>query len=175
MRIQVGCEFSYQAEVDTHAVIQVEPRLDCGIRALEERWANIPQTGMSRYVDAYGNMCRRATIHRGASTLRYDALLDVMDGPDPQRIDAAEVPPRNVPDSVLLYTLPSRFCPSQGAANDAWALFGSSPPGWGRVQAICDWVHREVTFGYLETSPLATRSTCSTPEPVCAVTSLTWR
>ena len=46
--------------------------------------------------------------------------------------------------------------PHSGAANDAWTLFGSAAPGWQRVEAICDWVHSEIKFGYLDTSPLAT-------------------
>jgi transglutaminase-like putative cysteine protease len=57
---------------------------------------------------------------------------------------------------VLVFTLPSRFCPSQDLGDVAWKLFGDAPPGWDRVQAICDWVHSEITFGYLETSLLAT-------------------
>jgi hypothetical protein len=65
MRVQVGCEFFYDAEVATHAAIQVEPRLDGRVRALDERWANTPQIGMSRFVDSYGNVCRRATILHG--------------------------------------------------------------------------------------------------------------
>jgi len=156
MRVQVGCEFLYDAQVDTHAVIQVEPRLEGGVRALEEHWANEPQIGMSRYVDGHGNICRRATIAAGASSLRYNALLEVPDVADRQRLDADEVAPDQLPDETLVYTLPSRFCPTQELADDAWRLFGSCPPGWRRVQTICDWVHGEVTFGYLDTSPLAT-------------------
>jgi transglutaminase-like putative cysteine protease len=156
MRLEVGCEFSYKAEVSTHAVIQVEPRLDGDVRALDERWATTPQIGMSRYLDGYGNMCRRATIPPGESSFRYEALLDLPDGSDLERLDAVELAPEQLPAEVLVFTLPSRFCPSQELANDAWALFGASPPGWTRVQTICDWVHSEVRFGYLDTSPLAT-------------------
>ncbi len=156
MRVQVGCEFVYRAEVDTHAVIQVEPRLDGGVAALDERWLNAPQLGMSRYVDSYGNVCRRATLPPGDTSLRYTALLEVPDAADPEQRDAAEVAPGLLPDAVLLYTLPSRFCPAQELADDAWRLFGSVPPGWGRVQAICDWVHAEVHFAYVTASPLAT-------------------
>jgi transglutaminase-like putative cysteine protease len=155
MRIEVGCEFVYHAEVATHAVIQVEPRLEGGVLAYAERWTNTPQIGMSRYVDGFANICRRATISPGSSSLRYEALLEVPDMADPQRLDAAEMPPADLPDDVLVFTLPSRYCPSQELANDAWSLFGSLTPGWGRVQAICDWVHHEVKFGYLDTSPLA--------------------
>lgn len=156
MRIQVGCEFLYRADVATHAVIQVEPRLEAGVRALEEQWSNDPPIGMARYVDNYGNLCRRATLVPGESSLRYHAVLEVPERPDPEDLDAAEVPPDRLPDEALVYTLPSRFCPSQELADDAWRLFGSCPQGWGRVQTICDWVHDEVTFGYRDTSPLAT-------------------
>ncbi len=156
MRVRVGCEFLYQAEVATHAVIQVEPRLEGGVRALDEVWTNVPPIGMSRYVDGFGNVCRRATIAAGASSLRYMAVVEVPGVADPERLDATELAPQDLPDEALVFTLPSRYCPSQELANDAWSLFGSCPPGWRRVQTICDWVHSEVTFGYLDTSPLAT-------------------
>jgi transglutaminase-like putative cysteine protease len=156
MRIQVGCEFVYDAEVPTHAVIQVEPLLDAAVRALDERWMTVPQLAMSRYMDAYGNICRRTTVPAGVSSLRYDARLQVPDAPDPEQIEAVELAPEDLPDEVLVYTLPSRHCPSYDLADDAWALFGSLPRGWSRVQAISDWVHSEIKFGYLDTSPLIT-------------------
>jgi transglutaminase-like putative cysteine protease len=156
MQVNVGCEFTYRAEVPTHAVIQVEPRLENGVAVLDERWTNVPRVGMTRYVDSFGNVCRRTTIVPGDSSLRYDATLEVPEAVDPERLDAVELAPRDLPDDVLVFTLPSRYCPSQELADDAWRLFGSLPPGWGRVQAICDWVHDEVAFGYLDTSPLAT-------------------
>ena len=92
MQIRVGCEFLYEAEVATHAVIQVEPRLDGAVRALDEHWANKPPLAMSRYVDGFGNICRRATMPIGASSLRYDALARVPDGPDPECLDAGSSP-----------------------------------------------------------------------------------
>jgi transglutaminase-like putative cysteine protease len=156
MQIRVGCEFSYEAEVPTHAVIQVEPRLESAVRAVDERWTNTPMVAMSRYLDASGNVCRRATIAAGFSTFRYDALLELPHETEPVRLDASEVPPADLPDDTLVYTLPSRYCPSQELADVAWNLFGSVRPGWHRVQAICDWVHAEIAFSYASASPLAT-------------------
>ncbi len=156
MRVEVGCDFSYRAEVATHAVFQVEPRLDARIRAIDERWTKTPEAGMSRYVDGFSNMCRRTTISPGLSSWRYNAVLEVPGEADPECFDAPEVAAERLPDEALVFTLPSRFCPSQELADEAWRLFGSIPPGWGRVQTICDWVHNEITFGYLSTAPLAT-------------------
>jgi len=156
MHVRVGCQFDYRAEVPTHAVIQVEPRLEGGVLGLNETWTNTPQIGMSRYVDGFGNLCRRATIPPGLSTLHFDALLEVPDRLDPRPVAAPEVPPAELPDNALVFTLPSRFCPSADLADAAWELFGATPTGWDRVQAISDWVHQEITFGYDRTSPLAT-------------------
>jgi transglutaminase-like putative cysteine protease len=156
MQIRVGCEFLYEAEVATHAVIQVEPRLDGAVRALGERWANVPQLAMWRYVDGFGNVCRRATLPVGGSALRYDAVLQTAEGLDPEGVDAPKVAPQDLPDEALVFTLASAFCPTQELADDAWRLFGSVPPGWRRVQEICDWVHSEIAFGYLQTAPFAT-------------------
>ncbi len=156
MQLEVGCEFTYRADVATHAVFLVEPRFDLGPRALNEQWTTTPRVGMSRYVDGYGNMCRRSTLSSGLSSWRYSATIEVRDDADPEDIDAWEVAPGELPDGALVYTLPSRFCPVQELADEAWRLFGSVTPGWRRVQAICDWVHGEITFGYLKTAPLAT-------------------
>ena len=156
MQIRVGCQFSYQAEVPTHAIVQVEPRLEGAVRALDERWDNEPVLPMSRYLDTFGNICRRTTLPTGASVLRYDALLDVPSTPDPQAPGLPEVPPAELPDEVLVYTLASLYCPTMELADAAWSLFGSLSPGWSRVQAICDWVHREITFGYMRTAPFVT-------------------
>jgi transglutaminase-like putative cysteine protease len=38
----------------------------------------------------------------------------------------------------------------------AWEHFESSPPGWARVQAICDFVHKHITFGYEHARPTKT-------------------
>jgi transglutaminase-like putative cysteine protease len=134
----------------------VEPRLAGGVLAIHETWTTEPKQGLSRYVDAFGNSCRRMTIPADKSTIRYNALLEVPGGADPDRLDAAELRPQDLPDDALVYTLPSRFCPSDELADAAWSLFSSVPTGWGRVQAICDWVHNEVRFGYGSSTPMTT-------------------
>jgi transglutaminase-like putative cysteine protease len=48
----------------------------------------------------------------------------------------------------LMYLLGSRYCETELLMNTAWTLFGSTQPGWPRVQAICDWVHHHISFGY---------------------------
>jgi transglutaminase-like putative cysteine protease len=61
---------------------------------------------------------------------------------------AGETPIGVLPHDALMYLLPSRYCESDLLASEALRLFGHLSPGWGRVQAICDFVNQHVVFGY---------------------------
>ena len=50
----------------------------------------------------------------------------------------------------------SRYCEVDLLSNTASELFWNAPRGWKRVQAVCDWVHNKVTFGYEFSSPIRT-------------------
>jgi transglutaminase-like putative cysteine protease len=41
-----------------------------------------------------------------------------------------------------------RYCDTQKLSDFAWQTFGNSKTGWDPVQAICDFVHNHITFGY---------------------------
>jgi transglutaminase-like putative cysteine protease len=85
-----------------------------------------------------------------AGRLRLSNSTVIEDSGDPDAIkpDAAEMPVDELPSETLRYLLPSRFCEVDLLSNTAVELFGSTPRGWGRVQAICDWIHDKVTFSY---------------------------
>jgi transglutaminase-like putative cysteine protease len=155
-RIRVGCSFAYRAEIDTPAVFQVQPSDGRGVRLLHENWSIHPETTGHHYRDLYGNLCLRLVLPTGRSTLRYDALAEVPDTVDDADEDAPETPPDQLPDDVLLYTLPSRYCLPDTLGDEAWARFGTSPPGYRRVQAICTHVHQHLQFQYGSTTAQST-------------------
>jgi transglutaminase-like putative cysteine protease len=155
LAIRVGCEFVYEAESPTPAVLVVQPdEREQPVR--EATWTSDPLTPHHDYRDLYGNLCRRLTFAPGTTTIRYDALADVPPGPAETDWSAREVPVEELPDETLLYTLPSRLCPSDLLADRAWELFGGAEPGWARVQAICDWVHGNTKFSYGTSRPHTT-------------------
>ena len=156
MRLRVGCEFVHDVASPVHAVVQVEPRVDGDFAIVEESWRNDPAVASSRFIDGFGNLCRRLTIPAGVSTLRYDATIDLAGTPDEWQTEASEIPPERLPADALVFTLPSRFCPSDQLGDTAWELFGAVEPGWPRVQAICDWVNNELTFGYGSSTAVTT-------------------
>ena len=67
---------------------------------------------------------------------------------DPVVWDAGQVPVEWLPEETLVFLLASRFCDSDRLLDLAWRLFGAAAPGWPRVQAICDFVHNHIKFGY---------------------------
>ncbi len=156
VRIRVGCEFTFQAAAVSHTVIQVEPSRIDRTSILREEWGFTPAASRRGYRDLYGNLCQRVQVPAGPSTVRYDALVEVPRVPDDLNESAREVPAELLPDDVLVYTLPSRYCLSDDLADEAWRMFGPVAPGWGRVQAICDFVHSDIRFQYGTSSPRTT-------------------
>jgi transglutaminase-like putative cysteine protease len=149
MKLDVGCDFDYETAAPLPAIFVVRPvGSDFRQVVLDERWSTDPPTPFHDYVDLYGNECRRLTLQPGSLHVRYDAVVEVTDELDPVALEAQQLPVQDLPDDVLVYTLPSRFCLSDLLSDRAWALFGSTEPGWARAQAICDFVHDHIVFGY---------------------------
>ncbi|MGP3959546.1 transglutaminase-like domain-containing protein [Nonomuraea sp. 3N208] len=155
-RVRVGCEFVYVAAIDTPTVLQVELQDAAPVSLAQHGWSTEPQLRIRRYTDLYGNLCVRVVLPAGRSTLRYDALALVPDAAEHADEHAPELPPEELPDDVLIYTLPSRYCLPDMLGDEAWSRFSALSPGYLRVQAICDHVHRHLTFRYGSSGPLST-------------------
>jgi len=153
VRVDVGCEFDYETQVTTPAVVLVRPFSTDEQRVLAERWVCEPGVPFHDYVDLYGNICRRINLGPGRLRFRYDATVVVSDEFDGYAPEAEQVAVEALPDEALVYTLPSRYCLSDVLSDRAWELFGATEPGWSRVQAICDFVNGHVTFGYGSSTP----------------------
>jgi transglutaminase-like putative cysteine protease len=147
-RVMVGCEFVHWAQIDTPTVFQIQPRDEPPVTLVRENWSYEPQMRTHGYTDLYGNPCLRLVLPAGRSSLRYRAVLDVPDATEDADEEAPQLPPEALPDEVLLYTLPSRYCLPDMLGDEAWSRFGGAETGYRRVQAICDYVHRHVEFRY---------------------------
>jgi transglutaminase-like putative cysteine protease len=155
-RLRIGCEFTYEAAIRTPTVFQVQANDEPRVKVLEESWSIDPVVDSHSYVDLYGNPCLRVVLPAGTSTLRYDALAVVPDATEDYDEDAPEIMPEQLPDDVLIYTLPSRYVLPDMLANESWSRFGSMAPGYRRVQAITQHVHDHLTFSYGSSNPMST-------------------
>jgi transglutaminase-like putative cysteine protease len=107
-----------------------------------------PQVPLDIYTDGFGNTCARIVAPAGGIRLMSDALIRDSGTPEPTVPDAQEHPVESLPHDALMYLLGSRYCETERLMDDAWRLFGGMTPGWSRVQAVCDFVHRHIEFGY---------------------------
>ena len=99
-------------------------------------------------MDGFGNTCTRIVVPAGGIRLAADGLIQDSGLPEPAYAYAQEHAVESLPHDTLVYLLGSRYCETQRLMDDAWRLFGHLPPGWSRVQAVCDFVHQHIEFGY---------------------------
>lgn len=112
-----------------------------------------PSVPMSGYRDMYGNWCMRIVAPAGLTRLRTEAQIRDAGQPDPVEPGARQMPVQSLPEEALVFLLGSRYCETDRLLQLAWSLFDSAPQGWWRVQAICDYVHRHIKFGYEHARP----------------------
>ena len=146
--VRIGCEFVHSSAYDVPAVFQVEPAPNQLVTVHDESWTSVPDQSTRTYRDLYDNVCRRLTIPSGQSTLTYSALVTVPDATEEVDETAEELAPEDLPDDVLIFTLPSRYCLPDVLGAEAWNRFGQLPRGYSRVQAICDYVNSHLVFQY---------------------------
>ncbi len=156
MHLRLGCEFEYDSPAPTPAVVLVQPHPDPAHRIVREGWETDPAIDRHGYLDLFRNRCHRLVLPNGPSTLRYDAVVEVSEEPDPVAPDTPQLAVEDLPDEVLIYTLASRYCLTETLSQVAWNLFGTTEPGWARVQAVCDWIHQNIRYGALRSTPLTT-------------------
>ena len=115
-----------------------------------------PAVPMTAYRDGFGNWCTRIVAPAGRIRIHTSALVRDTGLVDVVEPNAWQIPVQNLPEETLIFLLGSRYCETDLLSQIAWNLFEHSPQGWGRVQAICDFVHNHITFGYEHARPTKT-------------------
>lgn len=154
MHIRVGYELDYSCPQPTPMILTLNIHYT---RAQDivvpDRLVTDPAAPVAPYRDGFGNWCSRIVAPAGRIRLSTDAVVKSTGEPDQAAAWARECPVQELPAETLVFLLGSRYCETDRLSQSAWDLFGQSPPGWARVQAICDYVHRHITFGYEHASP----------------------
>src|SRR5229473_1215629 len=112
-----------------------------------------PPIQSADYHDAFGNICTRILAPAGILTISSDQIVADPGTPDIVVPDAQQHAVEQLPADALIFLLGSRYCETDRLSEAAWSLFGHLPPGWQRVQAICDFVHHHIQFGYAHARP----------------------
>ena len=157
MKIRVGFEMVYEFVARTPMVLMLNVHPSRAIDLIEpDRLRITPALPVTRYTDAFGNICTRLVAPAGPIEIATDALVADSGAPDVVEPAAREHEIGELPHDALVFLLASRYCETERLMNAAWSRFGTTPAGWPRVQAICDFVHSYVRFGYQHARPTKT-------------------
>ncbi len=158
MLLQVNFEISFTFHEASPVVLLtfLHPSRDPTVRN-PERFSIEPSVPVTRFVDNFGNRCGRAVVPPGMVVFRNQAVVEDSGLPDLQVPDAQQVQIQDLPDYVLQFLLPSRYCEVDSELKElAWSLFKGTQPGWARVQAVCDFAFRHIRFDYQQARPTRT-------------------
>jgi len=152
MLIHIGYDIELTVSAPTALLylLRVHPSREHDLQTPENLQIH-PWLGSTDYLDAFGNRCGRIQVPPQVASVRLTNSAHVHDSglPDVVAYGAIQHAPEELPTEVLQFLLPSRYCEvDSDLLAFAWAQFGNTPLGWGRVQAICDFVHQRIRFDY---------------------------
>jgi transglutaminase-like putative cysteine protease len=149
MLIRYGFHIEFETSQPTPVVTALDVHPDRRHDIVEEDSLHVePQGPVRSYIDGFGNLCRRFDAKPGTMSLKCSGIIEDSGQPDPIDGSAAQVPIAELPDDALVYLLGSRYCETDLMGDVAWSKFGAISGGWAKVQAICDFVHGHLAFGY---------------------------
>lgn len=154
MRIHAGYRISYDcpAPVPMLLTLSVHPSRRHDLETPD--WVKTsPVVEVRQYLDVFGNICSRVLAPKGRFEISADFIVRDTGLVDDFAPDAPQIALEDLPDAVLVYLLGSRYCETDRLSDLAWKLFGGTPPGWARVQAIVDFVHNHIRFDYQQARP----------------------
>ena len=159
IRMRIGCRLSYRLTQPTPLIAVLNVHYSrFGDLERADYLVTVPSVPLESYRDGFGNWCTRIVAPAGEFTLSTDGIFRDCGLPDPVALDAAQVAVQDLPFETLVYLLGSRYCDTDILSEEAWHMFESTPQGWPRVQAICDFVHSAVAFDYMEANATRTAS-----------------
>jgi transglutaminase-like putative cysteine protease len=145
MWLRTGCTLVFTVPCPTPFILMLRPRSGAQQWVARESYTVTPGVPLAEFTDAYGNLCQRFIAPPGDCAIRTSAevhtaaTIDVAPG-------APFVDVQNLPDAVLTYLLPSRYCDSEWFFEMANSIVGAAAPGYDQVSAISEWIRREVRF-----------------------------
>ena len=149
MKIRTGYTIGYDTFGPTPLTYQLNVHPSRAIDLLTSDAMRVdPPVPMRTYTDAFGNTCVRLLSPGGRVTVSADFLIADSGELDAYEPTARQFAVQDLPDDVLVFLLGSRYCETDKLSAIAWSLFGATPEGWARVQAIVTWVHQRIRFDY---------------------------
>lgn len=151
MHIRVGYELIYDCPQPTPMVLMLNTHHSrVADIVVPDHLTTDPTVPMRGYHDTFGNWCSRIVAPQGRIRITSTAIINDPGQLDPVVASAQQHLVQDLPDDAMLFLLGSRYCETDLLSEIAWQMFKDAPFGWGRVQAICNFVHNHIAFDYMQ-------------------------
>lgn len=149
MQIRVGCELTYECPQPLPMILTLNVHYSrASDLVVPDHVVLDPPVPVTAYRDGFGNWCSRLVAPTGTMRIRTEALVNDSGLPESSDAGAQQHLVEELPAETLVYLQGSRYCETDRMVEIAWDLFDKTPLGYARVQAICDFVHNHLSFGY---------------------------
>lgn len=154
MLIRCGYDIEFSSDKPTAmmALLSLYPSRHQDLRTPQRLIAS-PDIPLYHFEDGFGNVATRLTIPQGNVSLSCDFVIEDSGEPDRRAPDGPQMPVEELPDAVMPFLLGSRYCETDRLMDVAWANFGHLVTARDRVDAIVDFVHNHIEFGYHHARP----------------------
>ena len=147
--IRAGYELIYEFPKPTPLILTLNIHYSrASDLARPDNLTTIPSVPVTSYRDGFGNWCSRLVAPQGTLKLTADATVRDSGLPELALANTWQHNVQDLPEETLVFLLGSRYCETDRLSDFAWKQFSPTPLGWPRVQAICDFVHNHIKFGY---------------------------
>ncbi|DAB30049.1 MAG TPA: cysteine protease [Sulfurimonas sp. UBA12504] len=145
MWLQTSCDFTFEITVPTPFVLMLRPRSNVSQWIAYEKYKVVPSVPVFEFTDIYGNLCQRLIAPVGDFAIYTTAKVMTADVVE-EAPGAPFVPIENLPDSALIYLLPSRYCESERFSAMAMEITADVLLGYDQVSAITNWIRNNIRF-----------------------------
>jgi transglutaminase-like putative cysteine protease len=143
--INATCTLNFQLGACTPLVLMLRPRSGAQQWVARESYTLSPYVPVVEYTDIYGNLCQRLVAPQGKFSICTAAEVMTAEGVDTAP-GACFVEIQNLPEAVLAYLLPSRYCESDRFGDLARDIVAWAQPGYDQVTCIDRWVQNCIRY-----------------------------
>lgn len=145
MLLRTSCEFEFDISSPTTFILMLRPRSGAQQWVTREEYNITPQVAVDEFTDSYGNLCQRLVAPKGKFSIATNADVQTTEAVD-RAPGAGFVDVQNLPDSVLSFLLPSRYCESDRFSQMAQEITEGCLLGYDQVSAIEAWLTERIDY-----------------------------
>lgn len=147
MLLDAYCSLEFSSQTPVPSIFMLHPQSGNAQFVVRNELLTTPYTPVIEFPDIYRNLCQKIIIPAGSFRLESRALVDCSDTID-VNFYAPWIPMPELPDSVIQFLLPSRYCESDKFSELAIKITEGQLPGYPQVDAICRWINANIRYEY---------------------------